>query len=62
MGRNRVRESQGGADECGSFAAAGNQRSRVAPGLALNVGHPQFAKLRMSRPVPFSFDERVWKA
>ncbi len=30
--------------------------------LALNVGHPQFGKLRISRPVPFSFDERVWKA
>ena len=30
--------------------------------IALNVGHPQFAKLRISRPVPFSLDERVWKA
>lgn len=27
----------------------------------LSVRHPQFAELRISKPQPFSFDERLWK-
>jgi RES domain-containing protein len=26
----------------------------------LDVRHPQFARLRLSAPEPFSFDERLW--
>lgn len=28
----------------------------------LNVRHPQFARLRISKPEPFSFDSRLWKS
>jgi RES domain-containing protein len=28
----------------------------------LNVSHPQFRRLRVSRPEPFAFDERLWKS
>ena len=27
----------------------------------LNVNHPQFARLELSAPEPFSFDERLWR-
>jgi RES domain-containing protein len=27
----------------------------------LNPAHPDFAKLKISRPKPFSFDPRMWK-
>lgn len=27
----------------------------------LDVRHPQFARLQVSRPEPFSFDERLWR-
>jgi RES domain-containing protein len=27
----------------------------------LNVRHPQFARLQISDPEPFSFDERLWR-
>jgi RES domain-containing protein len=27
----------------------------------LNVRHPQFARLEVSRPERFSFDERLWR-
>lgn len=28
----------------------------------LDVRHPQFAHLKISRPEPFSFDQRLWKS
>lgn len=28
----------------------------------LNVNHPQFAQVRVGKPEPFSFDERLWRA
>ncbi|HZD52730.1 MAG TPA: RES family NAD+ phosphorylase, partial [Woeseiaceae bacterium] len=28
----------------------------------LNVRHPQFDRLAISRPEPFSFDERLWRS
>jgi RES domain-containing protein len=28
----------------------------------LNVRHPQFAQLRIAKPEPFSFDERLWRS
>jgi RES domain-containing protein len=28
----------------------------------LNVRHPQFAKVRIGKPEPFSFDERLWRS
>jgi len=27
----------------------------------INPAHPDFKKLRISRPEPFSFDPRMWK-
>jgi len=29
--------------------------------VILNPGHPEFAKIRISDPKPFSFDPRMWK-
>jgi len=31
------------------------------PNYVLNVSHPQFARLALSAPEPFSFDERLWR-
>jgi RES domain-containing protein len=31
------------------------------PNYVLNVNHPQFARLALSAPEPFSFDERLWR-
>lgn len=28
----------------------------------LNVRHPQFAQVRIGKPEPFSFDERLWRS
>lgn len=28
----------------------------------LNVRHPQFANVRVAKPEPFSFDERLWRS
>lgn len=28
----------------------------------LNVAHPQFARIKIAEPEPFSFDERLWKS
>src|SRR5690606_8584090 len=30
--------------------------------IVLNVRHPQFSRLRVSRPEVFSFDSRLWKS
>ena len=30
--------------------------------VLLNVSHPDFRRLRVSRPEPFAFDERLWKS
>lgn len=32
------------------------------PNYVLNVSHPQFARLELSAPEPFSFDERLWRS
>lgn len=39
--------------------------SVIVPGEAnyvLNVRHPQFARMRISKPEEFSFDPRLWKS
>lgn len=33
----------------------------LEPNFILNPRHPQFAKIAVQDPVPFSFDARVWK-
>lgn len=32
------------------------------PNYVLNVAHPQFARLRISKPESFSFDSRLWES
>lgn len=31
------------------------------PNYVLNVSHPQFARIKLAAPEPFSFDERLWR-
>ena len=52
----------------GAWLDAGETLALVVPSVivpqetnfVLNVRHPQFSQLRLGKPEPFSFDERLW--
>jgi RES domain-containing protein len=66
----RVPESLAGSRAIGdAWAAGGRTLALVVPSaivqqeanFVLNAQHEQFARLRISEPEPFSFDERLWQ-
>lgn len=67
----RQPHSSGATQEAGrAWLSDGKTLGFVVPSVVvpqeanyvLNLRHPQFAKLRISKPASFSFDPRLWKS